>query len=153
MTSQTVSSAQGRKLVDDLRWGVSTAVILTALTWIPALIVFLVSGAVLDHRERLTFLRTASAYLGLAVAAGFVLGWGRGFAARSRLGAACVGAWIGAQSLVLGMLLADPRHRGKIGFLVFAASIGAVFGAPMGLWFRARAAVWHSRRSRVERAT
>jgi hypothetical protein len=153
MTSKTTSSRHGRQLVDELRWGVSTAVILTALTWIPALIVFLVSGAVLDHRERLTFLRTASAYLGLAVAAGLVLGGGRKFAARSRPGAACVGAWIGAQSLVLGMVLADPRHRSEIGLLVFSGGIGAVFGAPMGLWFRARAAVWQARRSRIERAT
>jgi hypothetical protein len=153
MTSETASGTHGRRLVDELRWGVSTAVVVTALTFVPALLVFLVSGAVLDSRERLTFLRMASAYLGLAIAAGLVLGWGRRFAARSRFGAACLGAWIGAQSLVLGMVLADPRHRSETGLLVVSAGIGAVVGAPMGLWFRARAAVWQERRSRIERAT
>jgi hypothetical protein len=77
---------------------------------------------------------------------------GRAIAARSRVGAAGLGAWIGAQSLVLGMVLADPAHWREPGLLVFSAGVGVIFGAAAGLLFRARATAWDNRAKKTKRA-
>ena len=150
MISRTMKPMRARHLVADVRWGIARAVLITALTWVPALLVFLGSGAVLDRTQRSEFVRYASGYLLLAVAGGVVLGVGRTISARSRLGAAIVGAWVGAQSLVLGMGLSDSRHWSEHGLLGVSAAIGVLIGAPLGLWFRARAAVWKARASKIE---
>jgi hypothetical protein len=113
---------------------------------------FLLSGAVLRQAERQKFMSIAGAYLLLVVAAGVVLGLGRWVATRSSWGAALVGAWIGAQSLVLGELLAGSVHLGEYRLLGFSALFGAFAGGCAAPMFRARVIAWAARSGRIEQA-
>ena len=138
--------------VADVRWGVSVTAVVTALAWIPATLMFLLSGAVLREAERRQFMRIGAAYLLLVVAAGVVLGLGRRIATRSSWGAALVGAWIGAQSLVLGEFLAGTVRPHDHRLLAFSALIGAFAGGCAAPMFRARAKAWAARTGETERA-
>jgi hypothetical protein len=136
---------QPAHIAANLRWGISRALILTALTLLPATVVFLVSGAALRRADRHEFAGIAAAYAVLAVAGGVVVGLGRRMAEQSRVGAALVGAWVGAQSLLLGAFLAGSVRAQEKGLMGAFALIGALIGATLGLTIRMRARVWAAR--------
>ena len=108
--------------------------------------VFLLSGAARHAADRHEFGRMAAAYALLAVAGGAVVGLGRRVAEQSRFGAALVGAWVGAQSLLLGAFLAESVRAQDHGLMAAFTFVGALLGAIVGLTIRARAAVWAARR-------
>ena|GEM_PF-4455128 len=142
LTHHSVHKAEARRdLTSDLRWGITNALGLTAICFVPATAAYLV-GSISGSNEAAgghSFAGVVLLYAAMAVAAGVIAGLGRPWL-KSLFGTVVVGAAMGAAALsILTWSASWRKGEASVGHLI-SATLGALIGAFLASYFRSRSA-------------
>ena len=125
-----MATMRRRDIGADIRWGIREGLILTAIVFVPAMLVVIFR----QEESWLQFLQVLAAYLLFGAGGGALLGLLRPSLAR-RLGATLVGSLIGAVGLV-ALVCTPSGDRPFPGMVValISAMLGIIAGALLGWW-------------------
>jgi peptidoglycan/LPS O-acetylase OafA/YrhL len=124
-----------RDLARDIRWGIREGLSITAIAFVPALLVVSVGG----QASIMRFAQIFAAYLLFGAGGGALVGFARPSLSKN-VGVAITGAIIGAIGFVALVCIPTADHPFPgMRVAAIAAVLGALVGASLALWTSARA--------------